>query len=134
MRFALPVASLVFLAACAQAPPPRQREPFFPPASIEAVSAGFVARRFPGLDGIDRRRAATTIVASLQNGRPGQPNPWRNPDSGASGETIPGDAAEIAGRTGCRSFTHTATARGGRPTTAQARGCPDGRGGWSVVE
>jgi surface antigen len=134
MRFAGSVTLLVLLSACAQPPQRSQREPFFSPAAIEAIGSGFVARRFPGLDGIDRRRAAETIVASLQNGRPGQPNPWRNPDSGASGETIPGGPAGIAGRTGCRSFTHMATARGGQTATAQARACPDGRGGWSVVE
>lgn len=110
----------------------RQRPPLFLPAAVNHLAEGFVAARFPGLDGIDRKRAAETMVASLENGRPGQPNPWRNPDSRNSGETIPGDAAQVPGRTGCRRFTHTASVRG---TAINASGvaCKGADGVWSVV-
>jgi surface antigen len=110
----------------------RQRQPLFLPAAVNQLAEGFVAARFPGLDGIDRKRAAETMVASLENGRPGQPNPWRNPDSRNSGETIPGEAAPVPGRTGCRRFTHTASVRG-TAISASGVACKGQDGVWTVV-
>jgi surface antigen len=121
------------LAACTGNQQVRQRPPLFTPAAVDQLAGGFVAQRFAGLDGVDRRRAAETIVASLENGRAGQPNPWRNPDSRNNGETVPGQPRQIAGRTTCREFAHTAYVQG-RPASANAVACRDAQGVWSIVQ
>jgi surface antigen len=106
-------------------PRPEPRTPLFSPDAIEALATGFVAQRFPDLDGIDRRRAAEALVASLENGRPGQPNPFRNPASGAAGEVVPG-----ARQGDCRDFRLTVTAR--TPGSVSAAACRAANGVWTV--
>jgi surface antigen len=115
-----------------QQPVREPRPAFFAPTAIDALANGYLAQRFPGLDGIDRRRAAEAMVASLENGRDGQPNPWRNPDSRNNGEVVPGASFSQAGNQRCRAFRHTAYTRG-QPTTAAGTACRGADGVWSVV-
>jgi surface antigen len=133
LRYAPVLALALLTTACTQQQAIRSRPPIFLPAAVDQFASGFVAQRFPGLDGIDRRRAAETIVASLENGRAGQPNPWRNPDSRNNGETVPGQPRQVAGRSNCREFAHTAYIQS-RPVSASATACKDGQGVWSVVD
>lgn len=129
LQLTLIIVTMVQLAACAT-PPLRQT----PPARISAASrtnftADLVAL-FPGLDSNDVRRAAEAQTVSLEFARPGQPTPWRNPDSGNYGEVIagPGAVPPIAGS--CRTFKHTIYVRGQGKTHALSA-CRDGAGTWS---
>lgn len=107
------------------------RPPLIAPNAVDALATGYLAQRFPGLDGIDRRRAAEAMIASLENGRDGQPNPWRNPDSRNNGEVVPSAAVATANRR-CRAFRHTAYVRG-QPMTTTGTACRSPDGVWSVT-
>lgn len=116
------------LSACGRPPPPPPRATTFPNAPILALESDYVGPRLPGLDGNDRRRVAEALYTSLENGRPGQPNPWRNIDTGRSGEVVPG--ADTAGPGRCRSFTLRVEGAGGRSLSGTA--CREGDGRWRV--
>lgn len=111
-------------------PQPTPRAPFLSPSAIDALATGFVAQRFPGLDGNDRRRTAEAMVASLENGRDGQPNPWRNPDSGNSGEVVPGPV-RAEGLSRCREIQVQVRQRG-TPADARTTACRGADGVWNV--
>jgi surface antigen len=129
-RFAATVVLVGFVtAACGRPPPPPLRATTFAPAPILALEADYVTPRLIGLDGNDRRRVAEAMYTSLENGRPGQPNPWRNVDSGRSGEVVPGPAT--VGTPRCRPFVVRVDGAGARSLSGTACREPDGM--WRVT-
>lgn len=83
------------------------------------------------LDDEDRERAYAAQVQALDQGSPGAPVSWRNPDSGRYGNIVPGPAYQRAGAT-CRQFTHTVYIDG-RPQTARGTACRNPDGTWQSV-
>jgi hypothetical protein len=119
----------LFVSACGRPPPPPPRPTTFAPAPILALEADYVAPRLPGLDGNDRRRVAEALYTSLENGRPGQPNPWRNIDSGRAGEVVPGPST--VGPRRCRPFTLRVDGAGARVLSGTA--CREPDGAWRIT-
>jgi surface antigen len=83
------------------------------------------------MDDEDKRRAYAAQMAALNDGAPGAPVSWRNPDSGRYGTVVPGPAYTDAGRN-CRSFTHTIYIDG-RPQTARGTACRNPDGSWTPL-
>jgi len=114
--------------------PPAVRTPDrVQPGPLEALLASYVGSRFGrGLNDVDRRRAAEAQIAALEFGRPGQPTPWRNPDSGNAGEVIPGPVRTVGANARCRDFTHNVTVAG-RPDQGRGTACRLPDGVWQVA-
>lgn len=83
------------------------------------------------LDDEDRQRAYAAQIQALEQGQPGAPVGWRNPDSGRYGNVVPGPAYQQAGAT-CRQYTHTIYIEG-RPQTARGTACRNPDGTWQPV-
>lgn len=124
-------AAICVLVVCACSPtiPRRVVTPRVPVQSLQGFGAE-IARIVPGLDGNDLRRAAEAQAVSLEHGRPGQPTPWRNPDTGNYGEVIPGPGNLPAQAGNCRNLRHTIYVRG-RAQTFSLDACRDVQGIWA---
>lgn len=83
------------------------------------------------LDDEDRERAYAAQMQALDQGSPGAPVAWRNPDSGRYGNIVPGPAYHRSGTT-CRQFTHTVYIDA-RPQTARGTACRNPDGTWQAV-
>jgi len=118
----------VVLAACSADLPRRSAPPRAQPESVSAFARD-LKMLDPALDDIDARRAAEAQVVSLEYGRPGQPTPWRNPDSGNYGEVIagPGRLPPMPGD--CRMLKHTIYAKG-QSKTVEFQACRDAEARW----
>lgn len=84
------------------------------------------------LDRADMSYYNRTSQYALENGRPGEALPWRNPRSGNSGTVTPGDYYETAGGY-CREYTQTIRV-GGRTEQGYGRACRQPDGTWQIVE
>jgi surface antigen len=100
-----------------------------------AVGAGLGAlignRIGASMDDDDRRRAYDAQISALDDGSPGAPVSWNNPDSGRHGTVVPGPYYEAQGKR-CRSYTHTIYIEG-RPETARGTACRNPDGTWSPL-
>ena len=83
------------------------------------------------MDDEDKRRAYAAQIDALDDGAPGAPVSWRNPDSGRYGTVVPGPYYEARGRR-CRSYTHTIYI-GGKPQTARGTACRNPDGTWTPL-
>lgn len=83
------------------------------------------------LDDEDRERAYAAQMQALDQGAPGAPVTWRNPDSGRYGNIVPGPTYQRAGAP-CRQFTHTVYIDG-RPQTARGTACRTPDGTWQAI-
>jgi len=83
------------------------------------------------LDDDDRQRAYAAQMSALDNGAPGAPVSWNNPDSGRHGTIVPGPYYDEQGRR-CRSYTHTIYIDG-RPQTARGTACRNADGSWTPL-
>jgi surface antigen len=83
------------------------------------------------MDDEDRQRAYAAQMEALNDGAPGAPVSWRNPDSGRYGTVVPGPYYVQAGHR-CRSYTHTIYIDG-RPQTARGTACRNPDGTWTPL-
>jgi len=97
-----------------------------------AVIGGMIGNRIgAALDDEDRQRAYEAQMAALENGAPGAPVGWENPDSGRRGSIVPGPYYDRRG-TRCRDYTHTIYIDG-RPQIARGQACRNPDGSWTPV-
>jgi surface antigen len=103
------------------------------PAAIVGAFLGGVIGSSIGaqLDEQDRRAAMAAQYQALEYGAPGSATPWRNPQSGHSGNIVPGQPYQTAGRH-CRDYTHTIYVDG-RPETLRGRACRNPDGTWQKI-
>ena len=113
---------------------PAQQSVRSPPPRLSPISQQkFVTdleKALPQLDGNDQRRAAEAQLVALELGRPGQPTPWRNPDSGTYGEVIPAPSVSNETNT-CRAFKHTIYIKGTVWSLSETA-CRDRAGNWMI--
>jgi len=83
------------------------------------------------MDDEDKQRAYAAQMQALNDGSPGAPVSWRNPDSGRYGTVVPGPYYDEAGRH-CRSYTHTVYIDGS-PQTARGTACRNPDGTWAPL-
>ena len=83
------------------------------------------------MDDEDKQRAYAAQIEALEQGQPGAPVAWRNPDSGRYGSIVPGPQYDSQGLK-CRQYTHTIYIDG-RPQTARGAACRNPDGSWSPV-
>ena len=83
------------------------------------------------MDDEDKQRAYAAQIEALEQGPPGAPVAWRNPDSGRYGSIVPGPQYDQQGLK-CRQYTHTIYIDG-RPQTARGAACRNPDGSWSPV-
>ena len=83
------------------------------------------------MDDEDKQRAYAAQIEALDDGPPGAPVAWRNPDSGRYGSIVPGPQYHSQGLK-CRQFTHTIYIDG-KPQTARGAACRNPDGTWSPV-
>lgn len=97
-----------------------------------AAIGGLIGNRIgAALDDEDRQRAYEAQLAALENGSPGAPVGWRNPDSGRYGSIVPGPQYDRRGSR-CRDYTHTIYIDG-KPQTARGAACRNPDGTWTPV-
>ena len=95
-----------------------------------AVIGGMIGNRIgAAMDDEDKQRAYAAQIEALEQGPPGTPVAWRNPDSGRYGSIVPGPAYDRQGLK-CRQFTHTIYIDG-NPQTARGAACRNPDGTWS---
>ena len=101
-------------------------------AAIGAGIGALVGNRIgAAMDDEDKQRAYAAQMEALNDGAPGAPVSWRNPDSGRYGTVVPGPYYQDAGRR-CRSYTHTIYIDG-RPQTARGTACRNPDGTWTPL-
>jgi len=101
-------------------------------AVVGAGLGGLIGNRIgAAMDDEDKRRAYAAQMEALNDGAPGAPVSWRNPDSGRYGTVVPGPAYVDNGRN-CRSYTHTIYIDG-RPQTARGTACRNPDGTWTPL-
>jgi surface antigen len=83
------------------------------------------------MDDDDKRHAYAAQIDALDDGEPGAPVSWRNPDSGRYGNVVPGPYYDHGGRR-CRAYTHTIYIDG-RPQTARGTACRNADGSWTPL-
>jgi surface antigen len=101
-----------------------------------AVAGGLIGamvgnRIGAAMDDEDKQRAYAAQIEALEQGPPGAPVAWRNPDSGRYGSIVPGPAYDSQGLK-CRQYTHTIYIDG-RPQTARGTACRNPDGSWVPV-
>lgn len=84
-----------------------------------------------GLTEADKMVALRAEYRALEQTPAGAAVSWKNPDTGHSGDVLPGTAYQVNAQS-CRDYTHTVTTEG-TPTTFQATACRGGDGEWLVV-
>jgi surface antigen len=85
------------------------------------------------LDRADRQAVSRTTQTALETGQPDQPLPWRNPQSGHSGNVVPGQYYQTAQGQYCREFQQTVTI-GGQSQQGYGKACRQPDGTWKVVD
>ena len=95
-----------------------------------ALIGGMIGNRIgAAMDDEDKQRAYAAQLEALEQGPPGAPVAWRNPDSGRYGSIVPGPQYDRPGLT-CRQYTHTSYIDG-RTQTARGAACRNPDGTWS---
>jgi surface antigen len=85
------------------------------------------------LDEADLMYARRTTQTALETQPAGQPLPWRNPQSGASGSITPQRYYTTAGGQYCREFQQTITV-GGETQQGYGTACRQPDGSWRIVQ
>jgi surface antigen len=83
------------------------------------------------LSGPDQAYAYQAQIRALQDGIPGTPVGWHNPDSGNYGEVVPGPAYHVNAYD-CRDYTQNITI-GGVTKSARGTACRQADGSWQLV-
>ena len=98
-----------------------------PQSSNTAFNSLIGSKIGASLDDQDRELAYDAQIDALENGAPGAPVPWRNPQSGRHGNIVAGPAYDI--RATCRGYSHT-VAIGGDLRTTRGTACRKPDGNW----
>jgi hypothetical protein len=101
------------VAACSMTSPP-------PPAAGDALSVE------------DQQRVAAAQIQALETSPSGAAISWSNPETGRSGNIVPGPAYVTNGVT-CRQFTDTRYV-GGNTLTERGTGCRNADGTWTMAK
>jgi len=97
-----------------------------------AAIGGLIGNRIgAAMDDDDKRFAYEAQMRALDDGQPGAPVSWRNPDSGRRGTIVPGPGYQ-QGAVTCRQYTHTIYLDG-QPQTARGTACHNPDGTWTPV-
>jgi len=101
-------------------------------AAAGAAIGGLIGNRIgAAMDDEDRRLAYQAQINALEQGAPGAPIGWRNPDSGRHGSIVAGPAYLQRGLQ-CRGYTHTVYLDT-RPQIARGTACRNGDGTWTAI-
>jgi surface antigen len=97
-----------------------------------AAIGGLIGNRIgAAMDDSDRQLAYQAQIEALEQGAPGAPVGWRNPDSGRYGSIVPGPMYVQRGLR-CRGYTHTVYIDG-RPQIARGTACKNPDGTWTAL-
>jgi surface antigen len=105
--------------------------------NIVATGVGAVAGALLGgqigayMDDQDRELMYKSTQNSLETGRTGYENEWRNPDSGNYGSVVPQQAYQQNGQY-CRDYTQTIYVDG-QKEVARGKACRETDGTWRVI-
>jgi surface antigen len=103
-----------------------------PGIAIGAMAGGILGNLIGAdMDERDRQLAEAAQYRALEQGQPGQPVPWNNPNNQHYGQVVPGKYYQQGGQY-CRPYTHTIYV-GGQPQTARGTACRAGDGTWHPV-
>jgi surface antigen len=103
-----------------------------PGLAIGALAGGIIGNQIgKSLDEEDREMAAAAEVRALEEGQPGVPVAWDNPQTQHRGQIVPGKYYQQDGQY-CRPYTHTIYV-GGEPQTARGTACRKPDGTWQTV-
>ncbi len=152
-KFALPVALVLALAACAPGQGKKQTGGTLIGAGLgaltgsqigggrgklAAVAIGALAGAYLGsevgksLDRADLLARKNTTQNALEKNRAGQVSSWSNPDSGHSGTVTPTRTYQTASGGPCREYQQTVTIDG-RTEQAYGRACRQSDGSWKIT-
>ena len=152
-RFALPVALMLALAACAQEQGNKQIGGTLIGAGLgaltgsqigggrgklAAVAIGALAGAYLGsevgksLDRADRLAMRETSQTALEKNPVGRASSWSNPDTGHSGTVTPTRTYQTASGRTCREYQQTVTIDG-RTEQAYGRACRQPDGSWKIT-
>ncbi len=152
-RFALPMALVLALAACAPGQVNKQTGGTLIGAGLgaltgsqigggrgklAAVAIGALAGAYLGsevgksLDRADRLAMKQTSQTALENNPVGRASSWSNPDSGHSGTVTPTRTYQTASGGPCREYQQTVTIDG-RTEQAYGRACRQSDGSWKIT-
>lgn len=94
---------------------------------------GALGRSLGGsLDRGDMAYYHQTSQKALETGQPGQPLPWTNPQSGASGTVTPQNYYQNSAGQYCREYNQTITV-GGKTERGYGTACRQPDGSWQIV-
>jgi surface antigen len=103
-----------------------------PGIAIGAMAGGILGNLIGAdMDERDRQLAEAAQYRALEQGQPGQPVPWNNPNNQHYGQVVPGKYYQQGGQY-CRPYTHTIYVSG-QPQTARGTACRSGDGTWHPV-
>ncbi len=101
-------------------------------AMAGAAIGGLIGNRVgASMDEQDRQYAYEAQMNAFDQGAPGAPVSWRNPNSGRYGNIVPGPVYVQRGNR-CRTFTHTVYING-QPTIDRGTACRNPDGTWTAV-
>ena len=98
-------------------------------AVIGGLLGGAIGKQ---LDERDKLLMAKKTQSTLEEGRSGQPQEWRNPDTGHSGTVTPQPAYKSSSGQDCREYTQTINV-GGKLETAKGTACRNPDGTWRII-
>jgi surface antigen len=97
-----------------------------------AAIGGLIGNRIgAAMDDSDRQLAYQAQINALEQGAPGAPTAWRNPDSGRHGNIVPGPVYVQRGLH-CRGYTHTVYFDE-KPQIVRGTACKNPDGTWTAV-
>ena len=83
------------------------------------------------MDGSDLNYYHQTSQEAMETGRPGQPFPWENPQSGVSGTVVPSTYYQNSSGNYCREYTQTVNV-GGSMQEGHGVACRQADGSWKI--
>jgi surface antigen len=99
-----------------------------------AILGGFVGSSIgKSLDQADAAYANQASQRAFENNQPGQPMPWKNPQSGNSGVIVPQGYTQAPDGTYCREYQQTIDV-GGQQQSAYGKACRQPDGSWKIVQ
>ena len=104
-------------------------------ATVLGVIAGGLIGSQVGasLDRADQAALHQTTQTALETAPPGQPLPWRNPDTGNYGTVVPQGIYRAADGGYCREFQQTIVVNG-QQQQGYGKACRQPDGSWKIVE
>jgi|CXWL01.1.fsa_nt_gi surface antigen len=85
------------------------------------------------LDSADMAAYNNTSRHALEDARPGQTLPWKNPESGNYGSITPSNTYQNASGQYCREYTQTIVVAG-KKQSGHGTACRESDGTWKIVE